>query len=184
MKKLTPMMAKMRRKRTLTITTFCIAPSVWNRALMISFRLSNFLMTLRGLRALRALKAFRAARLEPTFISVIIKSRVEMNTTKASTLFHPESMYGLTYSPKLLKKNPLAMILMVASIRKHRVKKIFILAINLVLWAFGSFNGLSRGSMALEIRISTRIILSNHLFLLSYVLSSYLSIPLKSSSLS
>lgn len=79
----------------LTIITFCIAASVAKRALMINFRLSNFLITLRGLKALRALSALRAARFDPTSKRVIMRSKVEIKTTKASTLFHPESIYGL-----------------------------------------------------------------------------------------
>ena len=85
------MMAKISRNRMLTIITFCIAASVAKRALMINLRLSNFLITLRGLKALRALRAFRAARFDPTSRRVMIRSTVDMNTTNASTLFHPES---------------------------------------------------------------------------------------------
>lgn len=133
---------------------------------MISFRLSNLLTTLKGLKALRALKAFKAAKFEPTFIRVMTRSRVEMKTTKASTLFQPESMYGFTYSPMLLKRNPLAMILIDASVKKHKVKKMLILPINFVLLAFGSFSGLSMGNMALEMRIRTRITPSKILFLM------------------
>ena len=90
------MIANIKRKRTLTIITFYIAPRVAKRALMISLRLSNFLITLRGLRALRALRALSAAKFDPTFKIVIMRSMVEMETTKASTLFHPESRYGYT----------------------------------------------------------------------------------------
>ena len=118
-------MAKIRRKSVLTIRTFCMAVKVANKAFMISFKFSNLLMTLKGLSALNALKALSAARFDPTFMIMKSKSKQEMKTTKASTLFHPESRYGLMF-PKLLNSKPLAIILIVASVKKHKVKKILI----------------------------------------------------------
>ena len=119
------MIAKIRRNRLLTIITFYIAERVAKRALIISFKFSNLLITLRGLKALNALRAFKAARLDPTFKINNAKSRQEMKTTNASTLFHPESRYGLML-PKLLNRRPLAIILIEASVKKQRVKQILI----------------------------------------------------------
>jgi hypothetical protein len=120
LKKLTPMMENIRRSRVPTMSTFCIAPNVAKRALTMILRFSNLLITLRGLRARKALRALSAANCDPYPDIMRIKSRAEMLTTNASTLFHPESRYGLI-SPRLLKSIPLAIILVLASVIKQRV---------------------------------------------------------------
>ena len=101
-----------------------MAPTVENNALTIIFRFSNLLITLKGLSALRALNAFNAANYEPLPMSIRMRSSVEMHTTKASTLFHPESRYGLT-SPRLFCNRPRAITLIDISTIKHRVNPIF-----------------------------------------------------------
>ena len=61
LKKLTPIIEKMRSSNVPTMRTFYIAPNVAKRALTIILRFSNLLITLRGLSALSALRALSAA---------------------------------------------------------------------------------------------------------------------------
>jgi hypothetical protein len=56
------------------------------------------------------------------------------------------------------------MVLMESSVKKKRVKKVFIISILQVEIAFGSFRGLSKGSIKLLIIIAIRINPSNILF--------------------
>jgi hypothetical protein len=117
-----------------------------SRAFTAIFRPSFLLIILRGLSALTARSALRLLKEDVSSLLLDInnqKSIIDITTTQKSSTFHQFIIYP--FIPLYgLEKNPIAIILSIASTQNKNVKNKSIAANALVYGASGSFRGLSR----------------------------------------
>lgn len=147
------MIPKMRKKSSDIIITLRILGMAINKAYTAIFKPLFLLITLKGLSTLSNLRILIILSL----LLLIIIEIIENKTITKSTAFHGFYKYEFY----LLNKNPKAIIFNNASIAKNIVNTKSANSSILNNRLSGSFNGLSRASIILDITIRDRITISN-----------------------